>query len=148
LAADPASGAYWVNDALGDPLSVVTAQTNASLTKVLPELLQEVRRLVGSRRVTFVFDRGGYSLRSFQQILAAGFDLLTYRKGRYRHIPRKAFHRRRTVDADRSTGRHRRLPPSFQSIRVRRDSEENGPFGYDEDIDVSLWSSGDGEGDD
>jgi transposase len=93
----PATTDYWINDALGDPLFVVTAQANAGLTKVFPGLLQEVRRLVGSRRLTFVFDRGGYSLRLFEQILAAGFDLLTYRKGRYRHIPRKSFRRRRTV---------------------------------------------------
>ena len=34
----------------------------------------------------------GVSVRSFfRQILAADFDLLTYRKGRYRHIPKKAF---------------------------------------------------------
>lgn len=93
----PATTDYWINDALGDPLFVVTAQANAGLTKMFPGLLQEVRRLVGSRRLTFVFDRAGYSLRLFQQILAAGFDLLTYRKGRYRHIPRKSFRRRRTV---------------------------------------------------
>ena len=32
----------------------------------------------------------------FQQILAANFDLLTYRKGRYPRIPRKRFHTCRT----------------------------------------------------
>jgi len=43
-----------------------------------------------------VFDRGGYSPKLFQQILAAGFDLLTYRKGRYPRIPRKRFQTCRT----------------------------------------------------
>ena len=33
------------------------------------------------RRCTFVFDRGGYSPEVFTQIVAAGFDLLTYYKG-------------------------------------------------------------------
>ena len=33
--------------------------------------------MLGSRRVTFVFDRGGYSPKLFLRILAAGFDLLT-----------------------------------------------------------------------
>ena len=51
---------------------------------------------MGKRRVTVVFDRGGYSPKLFQQILAAGFDLLTYRKGRYPHIPRKRFQTCRT----------------------------------------------------
>jgi transposase len=87
----PATTDYWVNDTEGDPLFVVTAEVNAGLVKVFPSLLQELRRWLGSRRVTFVFDRGGYSPKLFQQILAAGFDLLTYRKGRSPRIPRKAF---------------------------------------------------------
>ena len=93
----PATTDYWVNDTAGDPLFVITAEANAGLVKVLPGILQEVRRLVGERRVTFVFDRGGYSPKAFQQILAAGFDLLTYRKGRYPRIPRQAFRPQQTI---------------------------------------------------
>ncbi len=59
--------------------------------KTLPGLLAEVRALVGERRVTVVFDRGGWSPAMFQKILAEGFDILTYRKGRFRHVPRRAF---------------------------------------------------------
>ena len=92
----PATSDYWVNDTEGDPLFVVTAEANASLVKMLPGLLQQVRSLVGKRRITAVFDRGGYSPKLFQQILAAGFDLLTYRKGRYPRIPQKCFHECRT----------------------------------------------------
>jgi hypothetical protein len=65
---------------------VVTAEANAGLVKMLPGLLQELRALVGQRRVTVVFDRGGYSPKGFKQILDAGFDLLTYRKGRFRRV--------------------------------------------------------------
>jgi len=93
----PATTDYWVNDMAGDPLLVITAQANASLVKMLPGLLQEIGRLIGPRRVTVVFDRGGFSPRLFQQILAAGFDLLTYRKGRYPRIPRPAFRPYQTV---------------------------------------------------
>jgi transposase len=93
----PATTDYWVNDTEGDPLFVVTAEVNAGLVTVFPGLLQELRRLLGARRVTFVFDRGGYSPKLFLQILAAGFDLLTYRKGRSPRIPRKAFRRRHAV---------------------------------------------------
>jgi hypothetical protein len=92
----PATSDYWVNDSAGDPLFVVTAEANAGLVKMLPGLLAQVRALVGKRRLTVVFDRGGYSPKLFQQILAADFDLLTYRKGRYPHIPRKRFHTYRT----------------------------------------------------
>lgn len=87
----PATTDYWVNDATGDPLFVVTAEANAGLVKMLPGLLEQVRRLVGKRRITVVFDRGGFSPKLFQQMLAAGFDLLTYRKGRSRRIPRNRF---------------------------------------------------------
>ena len=54
----PATTDYWVNDEQGDPLFVVTADLNAGLVKMLPILLEEVRRLVGPRRkITIVFDR-------------------------------------------------------------------------------------------
>jgi hypothetical protein len=77
-------------------LFVVTAPANAGMVKMLPGILEPVRVLVGTRRVTVVFDRGGYSPKLFEQMLAAGFDLLTYRKGRYPHIPRKRFQACRT----------------------------------------------------
>jgi transposase len=92
----PATSDYWVNDTAGDPLFVVTAEANAGLVKMLPSMLQQVRLLLGKRRVTVVFDRGGYSPKLFQQILAADFDLLTYRKGRYPRIPQKCFREHRT----------------------------------------------------
>lgn len=92
----PATTDYWVNDSTGDPLFVLTADVNAGLVKMLPGLLTELRRLVGPRRLTIVFDRGGFSPKLFQHILASGFDLLTYRKGRLRRVPARCFHTRRT----------------------------------------------------
>jgi prepilin-type processing-associated H-X9-DG protein len=88
---------YWVNDQRGDPLFVVTAEANRSTARMIPDLLDRIRKLVGDRRTTVVFDRGGYSPKLFVQILAAGFDLLTYRKGRWRKIPRRQFRRRHAV---------------------------------------------------
>ena len=58
---------------------------------MLPGLLDQVRGLVGQRRVSVVFDRGGFSPKLFQQLLAAGYDLLTYREGRYPRIPKSRF---------------------------------------------------------
>ena len=87
----PATTDYWVNDATGDPLFVVTAEANAGLVKMLPEILAEVRTVVGERRLTVVFDRGGYSPRLFQRLIAEGFDLLTYRKGRFRRVAKACF---------------------------------------------------------
>jgi prepilin-type processing-associated H-X9-DG protein len=87
----PATTDYWVNDARGDPLFVVTAEANAGLCKMLPDLLTEIRTLVGTRRLTIVFDRGGFSPKLFSKIIDAGFDILTYRKGRVRPLPRSRF---------------------------------------------------------
>jgi transposase len=87
----PATTDYWVNDAAGDPLFVVTAEANAGLCKILPDLIHKIRTLVGERRVTVVFDRGGWSPKLFKTIIANGFDILTYRKGRIRPVPRKLF---------------------------------------------------------
>jgi hypothetical protein len=49
----------WVNDAEGEPLFLVPTEANKGLARMLPVVLSEVRKLVGERRVTVVFDRGG-----------------------------------------------------------------------------------------
>ncbi len=87
----PATTDYWINDAVGDPLFVVTAEANAGLCKMLPDLLAEVRSLVGERRLTVVFDRGAWSPALFEKLITGSFDILTYRKGRSRKILRTLF---------------------------------------------------------
>jgi hypothetical protein len=91
----PASTDYWINDRSGDPLFVITGEVNAALTKALPRLLREVRDVIGERRVTIVFDRGGWSPKLFNTIIKDGFDVLTYRVGRCRRIHERRFIRRR-----------------------------------------------------
>jgi transposase len=91
----PASTDYWINDRSGDPLLVITGEVNAALTKALPRVLHEVRDLVGERRVTIVFDRGGWSPKLFATMIKDGFDVLTYRKGRCRRINEQRFIARR-----------------------------------------------------
>ena len=91
----PATTDYWVNDKSGDPLFVVTSVANAALTKMLPRLLIEMRRAIGNRRVTIVFDRGGWSPKLFRQLLKQRFDILTYRKGKAPLIAEKRFVLRR-----------------------------------------------------
>jgi hypothetical protein len=89
--ATPATTDYWINDKQGDPIFVVTAEANAGMVKMLPILLSQMRSLIGNRRLTVVFDRGGYSPKLFLQLVQAGFDILTYRKGRCPPVPRKQF---------------------------------------------------------
>ena len=91
----PATTDYWVNDQSGDPVFVMTAVANAGMVKMLPEVLAEVRQLVGDRRITIVFDRGGWSPKLFQKLLAANFDILTYRKGKCRRVGEHRFILRR-----------------------------------------------------
>jgi hypothetical protein len=68
----PASTDYWINDRSGDPLLVMTGEVDAALTKALPRLLREVRELVSERRVTIVFDRGGWSPKLFATMIKDG----------------------------------------------------------------------------
>jgi hypothetical protein len=88
----PATTDYWVNDQKGDPLFVVTAEANAAMTRMLVPILEQIRTLIGPhRRVTIVFDRGGWSPKLFQKLLAMGFDFITYRKGHFRRTAEKRF---------------------------------------------------------
>ncbi len=87
----PATTDYWVNDVEGEPLFVVTTEANKGLVKMLPEVLKEVRSLVGDRRLTVVFDRGGWSPKLFKKLIGEGFDILTYRKGRSRRVTKSRF---------------------------------------------------------
>lgn len=88
----PSTTDYWINDQKGDPLFVVTSEANAAMIRMLGPILEEVRQLLGpGRRATIVFDRGGWSPKLFLKLLAMGFDILTYRKGRVRRVSEKRF---------------------------------------------------------
>jgi len=88
----PATTDFWVNDKTGEPVFVLTAEVTPHLVAMLPKILARVRRLVGRhRRVTVIFDRGGWSPKLFARLLRAGFDILTYRKGRCPKTPRSKF---------------------------------------------------------
>jgi len=89
----PATSDCWVNDERAEPLFFVTAEANDALLSMLEhEVLPRVRGLVGKgRRVTVLFDREGWSPKCFERWEAAGFDVLTYRKGRYEPWPEERF---------------------------------------------------------
>ena len=71
---------------------VITAAPSQSLAAELARLLPDLRALIGpDRACTVVFDRGGYSPAVFTQIIAAGFDVLTYFKGAWAHFGSEAF---------------------------------------------------------
>jgi hypothetical protein len=85
----------WVNDSRGDPLFMVTSEINEGLTQALGTALEQARKLVGDdRRVTVIFDRGGYSPQLFVGLLEAGYDIITYRKGKSKEIAAEGFEKR------------------------------------------------------
>lgn len=82
---------YWVNDADGMPLFVVTAPTNPHLTEVLPSVLEDAQTYVGDQTLTAVFDRGGWSPKLFRQLRDDGYHVMTYRVGKFRAYPKRRF---------------------------------------------------------
>jgi len=89
----PATTDYWVNDANAEPLMFVTASANEGLLAMMDEqLLPEIRELAGvGRRVTLIFDREGWSPKRFRKWYDAGFDVITYRKGKYNDWQQRTF---------------------------------------------------------
>jgi len=87
----PATLETWVADTNGDPIFAVVAPPSASTAAEVRRLLPDLRELVEGRRTTVVFDRGGWSVDLFADLLAQGFDVLTYRKGKTRREPAAAF---------------------------------------------------------
>jgi transposase-like protein len=122
----PATTDLWVNQQDAQPLFVVTAPANDDLLAMLRrEILPEVRRLVGERRVTMVFDREGWSPKFFQELHTQGFDVLTYRKGAYAAWPGRAFQTVTGVVDGRRVSyelaeRSMELLPGFRMREVRR----------------------------
>jgi transposase-like protein len=100
--AGPATEETWVGDGDGDPVMVITAAPSKSLAAELARLLPDLRALIGpDRACTVVFDRGGYSPAVFTEIIAAGFDVLTYFKGAWAPSANEAF---TTVDYESPDG--------------------------------------------
>ena len=89
--AKPAATDNWVHDADGEPLLVVTSEMNEGLTQVLEPILKDVKKLIGERRPTVIFDRGGYSPKLFARLVDLGFDVMTYRKGKTSPWPESHF---------------------------------------------------------
>lgn len=101
----PGTTDYWVNDKQGQPLLVITAEANEGLSKMLLPVLDEVRNAVGDRRLTVVFDRGGWNQKLFLSLIKEkNWDILTYRKGKTRNVSRKSFQERSvTIDGRKIT---------------------------------------------
>jgi hypothetical protein len=88
----PGTTDYWVNDKEGQPLLVITAEANEGLSKMLIPVLDEVRTVIGDRRATVVFDRGGWKQTLFLSLIKdKNWDILTYRKGKTPNVAERSF---------------------------------------------------------
>ena len=72
---------YFVNDQKGRPLLFVTEEASASLAQTMPRVVAAIRRVVGERRFTVIFDRGGYDSKLFTWLQDEGIDFITYQRG-------------------------------------------------------------------
>lgn len=80
----PATTDVWVNDANSDPLFFITCEANDGLLSIIDaEVIPHMKTLSSDRRVTLIFDREGWSPKSFEKWSKNGVDIITYRKGRY-----------------------------------------------------------------
>ena len=82
----------WLCDATGGGVLVWSSPPGSGLTAELRRATQEIRALVGpDTRPTIIFDRGGWSPKTFCELVGAGFDICTYRKAPLPRQPRSAF---------------------------------------------------------
>lgn len=84
---------YFVNDQQGRPLLFLTEEANASLAQVMPRIVASIRDVVGDRRFTVIFDRGGYDGKLFAWLHQEGIDFITYQRGEPA-LPVERFQRR------------------------------------------------------
>jgi len=120
--AAPATLETWACDQRGDPVFVVTSILSASLVAEIRRLLPELESLAGERKMTVVFDRGGWSPDLFAQMTAAGIDFLTYRKGKTKKEPAASFVERTFVE----DGVEHSYDLSDRGIRLKLTKRVNG----------------------
>ena len=95
--AAPGHSDAFVHDASGRALFAVHLPCNEALSRVLPQIVAEIRAVVGAQAAfTLVFDRGGFSGPVFRWLTTEGLGFLTYLKGRaaQRRFPAHRFTRR------------------------------------------------------
>ncbi|MGC8474083.1 MAG: putative transposase [Candidatus Dormibacteria bacterium] len=86
---------HFVNDLQGRPLLFVTEEANVTLAKAMPRVVQEIRKVLGDRSFTVIFDRGGYEGELFTWLRQEEIDFITYQPGEP-HLPRERFSRHET----------------------------------------------------
>jgi transposase len=92
----------WVNLPGRTPLFCVTSEFNEGLVAALPGVLKKATEVCQIPTWTLVFDRGGYSGLSFEQLRGAGHHFITYRRGPLTPWPLERFNKVPTQIGERS----------------------------------------------
>ena len=59
---------FWTHDPNGHPFFVITTSARLKLREMIPNLISRAREITGRKRLTIVFDRGGYDIKLFETI--------------------------------------------------------------------------------
>ena len=122
----PATTDFWINDEASEPLFLITAEANDSLLSMIDsQVIPDIKKLAGDKRVTLIFDREGWSPKMFSRWFNQGVDVITYRKGRYDPWPQDCFIETCSRIADQPVTYHLgersiRIGKSFWMREVRR----------------------------
>jgi len=71
---------YWVNLGDGTPILCLPTELNDKMSTMLLRVIEDAKRICGSRRITVIFDRGGSSAATYEKIIKAGCDFIAYHK--------------------------------------------------------------------
>ena len=74
----PGVHTYFVGDQAGRPLLFLAEELSTNLAKAMPAIIAEIKRVVGDRQFTVVFDRGGFDGKLFSWLVKEGIDFITY----------------------------------------------------------------------
>ncbi len=91
----PGLHAYFVGDKDGRPLLYLNEQLSAHLARAMPDIVAAIRQVLGNRKFTLVFDRGGFDHKLFMWLDAERIGFITYQRGEP-DLPDSAFSRRET----------------------------------------------------
>lgn len=91
----PGVHSYFVGDQGGRPLLLLTEPLSPNLANAMPEIIAAIRHVVGTRRFTVVFDRGGFDGKLFTWLTEQRIGFITYQRGDPK-LPDDAFTRRET----------------------------------------------------
>jgi len=105
----PGVHTYFVGDQDGRPLLCVNEKLSGNLAKAMPDIVAAIRQVLGKRKFTVVFDRGGFDHKLFMWLDSERIGFITYQRGEP-GLANSAFSRRET---------------RFEGRRVRFDMAED-----------------------